>query len=94
MLLLITCTLPDKRIPDSSLQSKFIDACTKQPESTVCTFEICVMLIHRYFRTEETGDSMLIIPVGNVTADTELTYEYGVRTKKNPSIPGKDKGKS
>ena len=25
---------------------------------------------------------MLIIPVGNVTADTELTYEYGVRTKK------------
>lgn len=28
------------------------------------------------------GDSVLIIPVGNVTADTELTYEYGVRTKK------------
>ena len=26
---------------------------------------------------------MLLIPVGNVTADTELTYEYGVRTEKN-----------
>lgn len=26
---------------------------------------------------------MLLIPVGNVTADTELTYEYGVRTKKD-----------
>ena len=24
-----------------------------------------------------------MIPVGNVTADTELTYEYGVRTEKN-----------
>lgn len=36
-----------------------------------------------YFRTEETAESMLLIPVGNVTADTELTYEYGTRTKKN-----------
>ncbi len=26
---------------------------------------------------------MLMIPVGNVTADSELTYEYGARTKKN-----------
>ena len=26
---------------------------------------------------------MLLIPVGNVTADTELTYEYGVRTENN-----------
>jgi len=26
---------------------------------------------------------MLLIPVGNVTADTEITYEYGTRTKKN-----------
>ena len=36
-----------------------------------------------YFRTEETGESMLLIPVGNVTADTELSYEYGARTTKN-----------
>ena len=30
---------------------------------------------------------MLLIPVGNVTADHELTYEYGVRTKKNRAPP-------
>ena len=35
-----------------------------------------------YFRTEESKDSVLTIPVGNVTADTELSYEYGVRNKK------------
>ena len=27
-----------------------------------------------------------MIPVGNVTADTELTYEYGVRTEKNRPV--------
>jgi hypothetical protein len=48
----------------------------------------------RYFRSEETGDSVLIIPVGNVTADTELTYEYGVRTdKKSPASPATDQDK-
>ena len=37
---------------------------------------------------------MLIIPVGNVTADTELTYEYGVRTEKNLSTsPTSDQDK-
>ena len=30
---------------------------------------------------------MLSIPVGNVTAETELTYEYGARHKKRPSPP-------
>ncbi len=36
---------------------------------------------------------MLLIPVGNVTADTELTYEYGSRTKKNrPSVKGSTDG--
>lgn len=39
--------------------------------------------VRRYFRSEDTGESLLTIPVGNVTADTELTYEYGVRTSKN-----------
>ena len=54
----------------------------------------CMLFTCRYFRTEETGDSVLIIPVGNVTADTELTYEYGVRTDKNrPASPATDQGK-
>ena len=34
-----------------------------------------------YFRTEESKESVLMIPVGSVTAQTELTYEYGVRNK-------------
>lgn len=34
---------------------------------------------------------MLVIPVGNVTAETELTYEYGVRnTPKKSSTASKD----
>ena len=33
----------------------------------------------RYFRSEERKESVLVIPVGSVTAQTELTYEYGVR---------------
>ena len=39
--------------------------------------------MYRYFRTEESKESLLTIPVGNVTATTELTYEYGVRSKKS-----------
>lgn len=35
----------------------------------------------RYFRTEESQESVLVIPVGNVTAETELTYEYGARAR-------------
>ncbi len=46
-----------------------------------------------YFRSEDSQESMLLIPVGNVTADTELTYEYGSRTKKNrPSVKGSTGG--
>ena len=30
---------------------------------------------------------MLTIPVGNVTAETELSYEYGVRNKKEEATP-------
>ena len=43
-----------------------------------------ILMVHHssYFRTEESKDSVLTIPVGNVTADTELSYEYGVRNKK------------
>jgi hypothetical protein len=41
------------------------------------------IILHRdlYFRTEESKESVLVIPVGSVTAQTELTYEYGVRKK-------------
>ena len=35
---------------------------------------------------------MLAIPVGNVSADTELTYEYGVRTRSKGSQPGASTG--
>lgn len=45
----------------------------------------------RYFRSEERQESVLVIPVGNVTAETELTYEYGARSrsKKSPASTGK-----
>ena len=42
---------------------------------------VCVCVCCRYFRTEESKESVLAIPVGSVTAKTELTYEYGVRRK-------------
>lgn len=42
---------------------------------------IIILYVCRYFRTEESKESVLVIPVGNVTAQTELTYEYGVRRK-------------
>lgn len=42
---------------------------------------IFILYVCRYFRTEESKESVLVIPVGNVTAQTELTYEYGVRRK-------------
>ena len=40
------------------------------------------MHVRRYFRTEESQESVLTIPVGNVTAETELSYDYGVRSKR------------
>ena len=56
---------------------------------------ICyVSVVHRYFRTEESKESVLVIPVGSVTAQTELTYEYGVRSKgrKHTEKAGEGKG--
>lgn len=48
----------------------------------------CMVCHSSYFRTEESKDSVLTIPVGNVTADTELSYEYGVRNaKKEQATP-------
>ena len=36
---------------------------------------------NRFFRTEDVRDSVLSVPVGNVTPDMELSFEYGVRSK-------------
>ena len=49
---------------------------------STCTYVFiytCVCVLCRYFRTEESKESVLVIPVGSVTAKTEITYEYGVR---------------
>ena len=35
-----------------------------------------------YFRTEDSNDNVLSIPVGNATLDTEFLYEYGTRAAK------------
>ena len=47
----------------------------------------------RYFRSEESKESVLVIPVGSVTAKTELTYEYGARRDgKKPPEKTEEKG--
>ena len=40
----------------------------------------------RYMRTHDTKSSLLQVAVGNVTALSEVTYEYGVKTKVKPSV--------
>jgi len=45
-------------------------------------YRITIILHNRYFRHDDYQNaSCVTIQVGNVTADTELTYEYGIRTK-------------
>ena len=47
-------------------------------------------LFFRYFRsgTDDSRESVLVKQVGNVTADTEITYEYGIKSKTlQPSSP-------
>ena len=39
--------------------------------------------IGRYFRTEDSKENVIVKQVGNVTADSEITYEYGVRKVAN-----------
>lgn len=46
------------------------------------------MLCYRYFRHEDSRESVIVNEVGNATADTELTFEYGVRTDKQQSATG------
>ena len=36
----------------------------------------------RFFFYEETEESKVEKKIGNVTSDTEITFEYGVRTNK------------
>ena len=53
---------------------------------------LCTLLL-RYFLSEDSKESVCVVPVGNVTADTELTYEYGVRRKPSKkSTAGKSGG--
>jgi len=40
-----------------------------------------VLLICRYIREDEDKSSCIKRAVGNVTADTEITFEYGIRTR-------------
>ena len=40
-----------------------------------------VLFAVRYFRNEESSENVIVKKVGNVTADSEFTYEYGVRRK-------------
>ena len=40
----------------------------------------------RYMRTHDTKSSLLQVAIGNVTALSEVTYEYGVKTKVKPSV--------
>ena len=47
----------------------------------------CFPPSYRYFRTEDTRESVICDIVGNVTAETELTYEFGVRKKIPPKDP-------
>ena len=37
-------------------------------------------------RTQNTKSSVLQVPVGNVTALSEVTYEYGVKSKVKQSV--------
>ncbi|XP_065898859.1 circularly permutated Ras protein 1-like [Dysidea avara] len=61
----------------------------------IATNVVTRLILHSglYFRHEDYQNaSCVTIQVGNVTADTELTYEYGVRTKKHkedtpPPVP-------
>eukprot|EP00118_Oscarella_pearsei_P025546 m.308356 g.308356 ORF g.308356 m.308356 type:complete len:751 (+) comp43845_c0_seq1:107-2359(+) len=50
----------------------------------IATGVSATLILHSglYFRNEETQGSQLTQQIGNVTADTEITFEFGVRTSK------------
>ncbi len=43
----------------------------------------------RYFRTEDVKGNVMCVPFGNVTADTEFSFEYGVKKLKSNLGAGK-----
>ncbi|XP_003382887.1 PREDICTED: circularly permutated Ras protein 1-like [Amphimedon queenslandica] len=47
----------------------------------IATDVVTKIIVHNgmYFRTEDSKENVIVKQVGNVTADTEITYEYGVR---------------
>uniref|UniRef100_A0A1X7VU90 Uncharacterized protein n=1 Tax=Amphimedon queenslandica TaxID=400682 RepID=A0A1X7VU90_AMPQE len=47
----------------------------------IATDVVTKIIVHNgmYFRTEDSKENVVVKQVGNVTADTEITYEYGVR---------------
>ncbi|KAJ8311068.1 hypothetical protein KUTeg_011383 [Tegillarca granosa] len=49
----------------------------------IATNVVATFIIHKqlFFHFEETEESKVVRNIGNVTADTEITFEYGVRTK-------------
>ena len=51
--------------------------------ATNCDQQMCIIatlyILFSYIRTDASQESTLSIPVGNVTENTELTYEFGVR---------------
>jgi len=44
------------------------------------------MLFYRYIRDETEMTSSLTRNVGNVTKDTDITFEYGVRSQTSKSV--------
>lgn len=49
----------------------------------IATNVVATFILHKelYFFYEETEESKVVRNIGNVTADTEITFEFGVRTK-------------
>ena len=49
---------------------------------TICIIMIKyrhVLLQYRYFQSNDSEDSLLTVPIGNVKADTELSYGFGMK---------------
>ncbi|XP_021354035.1 circularly permutated Ras protein 1-like [Mizuhopecten yessoensis] len=49
----------------------------------IATNVVATLILHKqlFFHYEDTKESKVVKNVGNVTSDTEVTFEYGVRTK-------------
>ncbi|XP_069130895.1 circularly permutated Ras protein 1-like [Argopecten irradians] len=49
----------------------------------IATNVVATLILHKqlFFHFEETEESKVVKNIGNVTSDTEITFEYGVRTK-------------